>query len=308
MLEMVTRAHMGSQGRIRESIGTNTQLKKRIVLVTYKNEWKRPSYKNNARGTKLEDGKVVGGAGRLTDAVVDRIQTYYGYAIRNNKGNMEKIVNAIWAIFFHIIGGPSSESLATQHKYCQKTDDTWCKYEQDAQNNTNFYDESKCLPYIFREQLKKIFLRLASHNLLRGCQQGLTPNQNESLKSVAWSRCPKQLFCGVHRLTISVCDVISQFNNGAKGRSRLFKSLSMDVGDISLKGLKREQAIRLREAASKVTLKYKIRRQMLRSIRKNPKKDKSYITGAFTNKSVPEIDFTNEPGSSEPVLKKKKKI
>ena len=82
----------------------------------------------------------------------------------------------------------------------------------------------------------------------------------------------------------------------------------MDVGDNSLKGLKREQGIRLRKAASKVTLKYKIRRQMLCSIRKNHKKDKSYITGAFTDKSVPEIDFTNEPGSSEPVLKKKKKI
>ena len=69
----------------------------------------------------------------------------------------------------------------------------------------------------------------------------------------------------------------------------------MDVGDNS------------RKAASKVTDKYKKRRQMLRSIRKNSKKYKSYfIAGAFTNKSVPEIDFTNQPEPSEPVLKKKK--
>ena len=44
------------------------------------------SYKNNCRGILLPDGKGVGGKGRLGDAIVDRIQTYYGYAIRNNKG------------------------------------------------------------------------------------------------------------------------------------------------------------------------------------------------------------------------------
>ena len=45
------------------------------------------------------DGKGVGGAGRLTDAAADLIQTYYGYAIRNNKGDIKKISTAIWAIF-----------------------------------------------------------------------------------------------------------------------------------------------------------------------------------------------------------------
>ena len=39
-------------------------------------------YNNNCKGTKLSDGKTVGGAGRLTDAVIDN-----GYAIRNNKYN-----------------------------------------------------------------------------------------------------------------------------------------------------------------------------------------------------------------------------
>ena len=52
-------------------------------------------YKNNCKGTKLSDGKTVGGVGRLTDAVVDKIQTYYGCAIRNNKSNTKNITNAI---------------------------------------------------------------------------------------------------------------------------------------------------------------------------------------------------------------------
>ena len=53
------------------------------------------TYKNNCKGSVLPDGKTVGGVGRLTDKIIDRIQTYYGYAIRNNKENDEKIVKAI---------------------------------------------------------------------------------------------------------------------------------------------------------------------------------------------------------------------
>ena len=61
--------------------------------------WK---YKNNSKGTKLSDGKTVGGVGWLTDAVINKIQTY-GYAICNNKDNTQNISNAIWAIYYHMI-------------------------------------------------------------------------------------------------------------------------------------------------------------------------------------------------------------
>lgn len=63
------------------------------------------NYKNKARGSKLEDGKGVGGAGRLTDPAIDRMQMYYGYAIRNNKGNLDRIRDAIWVIYHHMILG-----------------------------------------------------------------------------------------------------------------------------------------------------------------------------------------------------------
>lgn len=43
-------------------------------------------YKNICEGTKLSDGKTVDCVGRLAGAFVDKIQTWYGYAI-NNKGN-----------------------------------------------------------------------------------------------------------------------------------------------------------------------------------------------------------------------------
>ena len=33
----------------------------------------------------MSDGKTFGGAGQLIDAAVDKINTYHGYAFRNNK-------------------------------------------------------------------------------------------------------------------------------------------------------------------------------------------------------------------------------
>ena len=71
-------------------------------------------YKNKI----LADGTGVGGAGRLTDVVIDHIQSYYSCAIRNNKGDTGKIIEAIWAIYDHTIAGPSYESLQKQHSFC----------------------------------------------------------------------------------------------------------------------------------------------------------------------------------------------
>ena len=39
-------------------------------------------YKRKGKGQKLSDGKGISGAGRLTDKVIDKMQNYYGKAIR----------------------------------------------------------------------------------------------------------------------------------------------------------------------------------------------------------------------------------
>ena len=76
----------------------------------------------------------------------------------------------------------------------------------------------------------------------------------------------------------------------------LHEQLNIKVTANNIKGLKVQDNIRLRQASNKISTKYKNLRQVLRSIRKNKskKKDKSYITGAFSTKSIPDIDFTNE--------------
>ena len=52
------------------------------------------------KGMKLNDGKTIGGKGRLADVIIDKIQNFYGQAIRDND-NLVNMQNAIWTIYHH---------------------------------------------------------------------------------------------------------------------------------------------------------------------------------------------------------------
>ena len=121
-------------------MGTNIKLRKKTIGHIQKRMGSAlRTYKNKCKGTVLPDGKTVGGVGRLTDKIIDRIQTYYGYAIRHNKGNEEKIIKATWAVCYHMILGPSY-SLIAQHSFCPDGKDSWCKFKKDLFYNTSTYD------------------------------------------------------------------------------------------------------------------------------------------------------------------------
>lgn len=47
----------------------------------------------------MSDGKNIDGRNLLTDNIIDRMQNYFGQAIRNNSGEMEQMKKNIWAIF-----------------------------------------------------------------------------------------------------------------------------------------------------------------------------------------------------------------
>ena len=45
--------------------------------------------------------KSLWGKGRLTERMIDKMQNYYGIAIRSNIGNIDKMKKAILAVLFH---------------------------------------------------------------------------------------------------------------------------------------------------------------------------------------------------------------
>ena len=156
------------------------------------------------KGRKLADGKGVDGKGRLTKVQIDKMQNYYGMAIRKNSDNLKGMQNDIWAIYHHMIKANSSP-LSEQHKYCPKGSGSWCKYWKDRFNGSKTYDDDTRLPTVFQPLLKGLFSRLTEKELLERCLKGLTQNQNESINAMLWKRCPKTNFCGKRRVRSGCC-------------------------------------------------------------------------------------------------------
>ena len=59
------------------------------------------SLKKRLGQIRLEDGKSIGGSGRLTKTNIDKLQVYYGKAIRNNSHDLQAMKNAVMAIWHH---------------------------------------------------------------------------------------------------------------------------------------------------------------------------------------------------------------
>ena len=118
----------------------------------YKNVWDRACVNTKLRKKKkkLDDGQTVGSKGRLTKVVIDKLENYYGAAITGNIGNLRIMQDAIWAIFYHTIKA-SNETLDVQHQYCPKGSKSWCKYQLDVANETNFYTQDNCLPHFLQD-------------------------------------------------------------------------------------------------------------------------------------------------------------
>ncbi|GFV84316.1 uncharacterized protein TNCV_1591751 [Trichonephila clavipes] len=67
--------------------------------------------KTKMRGQKLSDGKPLCGRNRLTEAEIDRLQAYYGLAIRRNSSSVKDMQQAIWAIFLHKLSTDENLSM-----------------------------------------------------------------------------------------------------------------------------------------------------------------------------------------------------
>ena len=86
-------------------------------------------------------GRRLGGRGKLTDAVIDKLQNYYGLAVRQHKDDLDGMKHDIIASLYHV----ASSDEKPQHEKCPKGKDSWCKYWKCKAEGTAYKHKCKGL-------------------------------------------------------------------------------------------------------------------------------------------------------------------
>ena len=154
----------------------------------------------------------LGGKGKLTEAIIDRLQNYYGIAIRSNKGDIAGMKTAIYASLFHVYSSQDNN----WHAHCPKGEDSWCGYQRDESMGTNIYKPGIGLPKEVIKEIKPIFEDLSDNKLLEKCLDCKTQNQNECFNGYVWRRLPKDTYVGFDVFEFGLYDAVAVFNIGRK--------------------------------------------------------------------------------------------
>ncbi|GFU50609.1 uncharacterized protein TNCV_4884661 [Trichonephila clavipes] len=187
-------------------------------------------------GTKLRKlrskRKDLGGRGKLTDAFIDKLQNYYGIAIRDNVNNLQGMQRAVIAEFFHCC----SNAKQQMHGQCPVGPDSWCKYQQTVSKDKIYIDKSKGLPPNLINIIKPTYMKLCDQNLLAKCLPGKTQNSNECFNGILWKFVPKDVFVSLTILRLGRYMAVIQFNKGFQGLIDILKHFGVTVGVLTLKG------------------------------------------------------------------------
>ena len=155
--------------------------------------------------------------------MIDRLQYYYGIAIRSNKNNLKGMQSATKAALFYVA---SNKDHNRHYPHCPVGPDSWCKYNKDRANGTTTYKPGPGLPISIVLKLRPIFEELSNEDLLKKCSHGMTQKKNESFHVMLWSRMPKSIYVSFSQLHLRVYDVVANFNIGRKTRILIFEKFN----------------------------------------------------------------------------------
>ena len=227
------------------------------------------------RGQKLSDGKTIGGQGRLTKTLIDRLQNYYGLAIRNNKGNLQGMVKAVQAALLH----NNSTDECPRHHLCPTGPSSWCKYQKSKALGIEYHHTRNPIPEAILMLMKPVYNRLGGLDLLKKCLKGYTQNANEALHSLVWKFCPKTLFLGASAVRCGGALAVVHFNDGVSSFFTFAENLGCEPTSVCKDVLVGKDKARLSRSEYKEGEKAKGLRKQCRKRRKGLEEKKEEEEG-----------------------------
>ncbi|GFW55502.1 uncharacterized protein TNCV_118861 [Trichonephila clavipes] len=227
--------------------------------------------------------KGLGGKGKLSDSFIDKIQNYYGIAIRSNIGNLEEMQRAVIAAFYHCFSGKSN----TMHGQCPLGSEGWCAYQRAQSAGKVFYDKNAGLPKNIINKIKPTYLQLCDQNLLRKCLHGKTQNANEAFNGCLWNVVPKEIFVELQTFSLGSYIAVINFNKGFSELLSVLEALDIKIGSYNLRGYAAIDQTRIEDSKRHSLPNAKVKRKKIRAIKKrkvvNTEKHEgvTYKSGAF---------------------------
>lgn len=228
-------------------------------------------------------GQPIGGKGKLTADRIKKLTNYYSRAIKDNSGNLDAMVNAVWASFFHTLSSDASHN----HELCPDGPTSWCFFKRAQANNMEPRPHSKELPASVGEALKPVYQRLGDPQLLSRCLQGKTQNSNEAFHSVLWRLCPKERWASLHSVETALAIAVQQFNKGSSALLDVMVELEILTDRQGADYAVQQDSSRVVKATRKSSNKEKERRKKIDAIHRQERQERGdregevYAAGAF---------------------------
>ncbi|EZA50167.1 hypothetical protein X777_11230 [Ooceraea biroi] len=189
-------------------------------------------------GTRLRECKTknkgLGGKGKLTGKMIDKLTVYYGLAIRRNYESANNMRTAIWATYNHY----SSTNENLKHELCPAGAESWCEWQRayaelpsnQKQKIKSFMHTYDALPTDVLTAIKPIYENLSKQELLDRCVGGFTQNNNESYNQLIWKISPKILPSGSIPIEIAAYVSACVFNEGSKALLQIMQTMGISTG------------------------------------------------------------------------------
>ena len=129
--------------------------------------------------------KNLGGRGKLTNKIIDRLQNYHG--------------------------------IADYHAHCPPGDKSWCRYQSDKATGLSKYKPGLCLTIEVIKHVKPVYNELSKDELLEKCLQG-------NFNALIWERLPKRTYVSLTNLRLGTYDAVAHFNMGKKSSILIYYS------------------------------------------------------------------------------------
>ena len=188
------------------------------------------------------------GHGRLTQAKIQKLQQYYRAAITSHVGDADGMRGAVWATLLHCM----STDEDPHHTRCPEGPTSWCFYQraldQDEEPGQHEENTRHPLAYDVAEAMLPVYTRMSDPNLLKRLAKAKTQNPNECLHSVLWSRCPKTVFVGRHKVQGAAASAIAVYNEGASQLTSLMQNMAVEVNEVTLAHNAAKDRLRLYKA------------------------------------------------------------